>query len=335
MGRKVGCAFCQVRGAGGGVARVADREVALERLEGRLVEDLRDQAHVLVDQDLATVAHRDAGRLLPAVLEGVQPEVGQLGDVLAGGPHAEDAARVLRALVLGVDGHGQTAVAARPLARRLGHGCSLRARDGRSAPHQPSDAGRVRQLGRARSRCGTRWRASRAARGWRPGGAGRRAAGAASSSRVRGQRGLGSGVRRVGRAPTASSSASSGPPSRGTQVWPGRQTMSWRSDSMSEVTVWKGAVVARAAPGRRGRVGATRGAGTRSAGQAGAAGAGAHQVGVGDDVGTADVDGAARSVVLERVGDRAQHVGDRDRLHGAVHPQWAPAARGTASRSAG
>ena len=110
------------RGAGRGVARVADREVALERLERRLVEDLRDQAHVLVDQDLAAVADRDAGGLLPAVLQGVQPEVGQLGDVLARGPDTEHAAGVLRALVLGVEGHGQTAVAARPLARRLGHG---------------------------------------------------------------------------------------------------------------------------------------------------------------------------------------------------------------------
>ena len=79
---------------GRGVARVADREVALERVERGLVEDLRDQAHVLVDQDLPAVADRDAGRLLAAVLEGVEPEVGQLGDVLARRPDAEDPTHV-------------------------------------------------------------------------------------------------------------------------------------------------------------------------------------------------------------------------------------------------
>ena len=81
----------------------------MSELERGLVEDLRDQAHVLVDQDLAAVADRDAGRLLAAVLQGVEAEVGQLGDVLAGGPDAEDAAGVLGALVLRVE-----AVVSRP-----------------------------------------------------------------------------------------------------------------------------------------------------------------------------------------------------------------------------
>ncbi len=70
--------------AGGGVARVPDRDVALERCQRGLVEDLGDQAHVLVDEDLAAVADRDAGRLLAAVLQGVEAVVGQLGDVLPG-----------------------------------------------------------------------------------------------------------------------------------------------------------------------------------------------------------------------------------------------------------
>ena len=90
-------------GAGRGVAAVADRQVALERVERRLVEDLGHQSHVLVDQDLPAVADRDAGRLLPAVLQGVEAEVGELGDVLAGGPDAEDAARVLGAAILRVE----------------------------------------------------------------------------------------------------------------------------------------------------------------------------------------------------------------------------------------
>src|SRR5690242_21855984 len=45
-----------------------------ERVEGGLVEDLRDQPHVLVDQDLAAVADRDPGRLLAAVLERVEAD---------------------------------------------------------------------------------------------------------------------------------------------------------------------------------------------------------------------------------------------------------------------
>ena len=98
--------------AGGGVAAVADRDVADEARERRLVEDLRDQAHVLVDQDLPAVAHRDAGRLLAAVLEGVQPEVGELGDVLARRPDPEHAAGVLGALVLRVECQRQPSVAA-------------------------------------------------------------------------------------------------------------------------------------------------------------------------------------------------------------------------------
>ena len=56
-------------------------------------------------------------------------------------------------------------------------------------------------------------------------------------------------------------------------------------------------------------------------GQPGAAGARTHQAGVGDDVGTADVDGAAQALVVQRLADRAEHVGDRDRLDAVVHPQ--------------
>jgi hypothetical protein len=106
---------------------MADREVALEGVEGGLVEDLRDQPHVLVDQDLPAVAHRDAGGLLAAVLEGVEPEVGQLGDVLAGSPDPEHPAGVPRAGVLGVQLGRQPAVAAGPprLAGLGGHAASL------------------------------------------------------------------------------------------------------------------------------------------------------------------------------------------------------------------
>ena len=47
----------------------------------------------------------------PAVLECVQPEIGQLRDLFPGTPHAEDTALVLRAGLLGVEVLAQPAVA--------------------------------------------------------------------------------------------------------------------------------------------------------------------------------------------------------------------------------
>ena len=65
------------RGAGGGVAAVRDRQVGRGGWEAALVEDLGDQAEVLVEHQLVAVADRRAGRLLAAVLEREQPERGQ------------------------------------------------------------------------------------------------------------------------------------------------------------------------------------------------------------------------------------------------------------------
>ena len=100
------------RAAGRGVAAVADREVAAQRRERALVEHLGHQPHVLVDEQPLAVGGRDPGRLLPAVLQGVEPVVGQLGDVLTGGPDAEDAAGVLRPLLAGEQVVGQASVSA-------------------------------------------------------------------------------------------------------------------------------------------------------------------------------------------------------------------------------
>src|SRR4051812_10775758 len=91
---------------------MTDGEVTLERLERGVVEDLRDQTHVLVDQDLAAVADRDAGRLLAAVLERVEAEVDELGDLLARSPDPEHATGVLGTLVLRVERRGEPTVAA-------------------------------------------------------------------------------------------------------------------------------------------------------------------------------------------------------------------------------
>jgi hypothetical protein len=61
---------------------VSDGQVAVQRRQAALVEDLRDQPHVLDDRDGLAVGDGDPGRFLPAVLEGEQPEVGEVGDRL-------------------------------------------------------------------------------------------------------------------------------------------------------------------------------------------------------------------------------------------------------------
>src|SRR5437879_13241672 len=65
------------------VARVAKREdrPLAQVLDLRRGENLRDQAHVALHADRRTVGHRDAGRLLAAMLQREQPEVGEVGDV--------------------------------------------------------------------------------------------------------------------------------------------------------------------------------------------------------------------------------------------------------------
>ena len=102
-------------GAGRGVPGVADREVAAQAAQGRLVEDLADQPEVLVDDDGGAVGHRDPGRLLTAVLEGVQAEIGQLRDLLPRRPDTEDATGVLRSGILGIEVVRQPSITARHL----------------------------------------------------------------------------------------------------------------------------------------------------------------------------------------------------------------------------
>ena len=86
--------------AGGRVAHVADRHVALQRLQLLLVEDLGDEARVAHGGDVAALAGGDPGRLLAAVLERVEAEVGETGDVVPGCVYAEDAALVARPIAV-------------------------------------------------------------------------------------------------------------------------------------------------------------------------------------------------------------------------------------------
>ena len=87
--------------AGGRVANVADRHVAVERAELLLVEDLGDETRVAKRGDVTALARGDPGRLLAAVLERVEREVGELRDLRAGRVHAEDAALVARTIAVG------------------------------------------------------------------------------------------------------------------------------------------------------------------------------------------------------------------------------------------
>ena len=75
-----------------------DRHRPREGTELRLVEHLRHEPELARGHDLAAVDGRDPGRLLPAVLERVQREVREPGDVGFRRVDAEDAALVARAL---------------------------------------------------------------------------------------------------------------------------------------------------------------------------------------------------------------------------------------------
>ena len=71
----------QGRVAGGGVARVADGHRAGELGQHVVGEDFRDQAHALDVGQMLAVGGGDAGRLLAAMLQGVEAEIGLAGGV--------------------------------------------------------------------------------------------------------------------------------------------------------------------------------------------------------------------------------------------------------------
>ena len=86
-------------GAGGGVAHVADRELAGERAQVVLAEHLVDEAELAAGDDVpAAVGRGDARRLLAAVLEGVQREVRQTRHLVTGRVQSEHSALVARSV---------------------------------------------------------------------------------------------------------------------------------------------------------------------------------------------------------------------------------------------
>ena len=83
---------------------MANRHVPLQRAQLLLVEDLVDEALVAHGHDVAVLGRGDAGGLLAAVLERVEPEVREPRDLVAGGTDAEDAALVARAIAVDHEG---------------------------------------------------------------------------------------------------------------------------------------------------------------------------------------------------------------------------------------
>ena len=86
--------------AGGGVAGVADGHVAIELGEHVVSKDVGDEAHTLDVLQVGSVGYGDAGRLLPAVLQGVQAHVdltGRLGMTTDG----DDSAFFMQLVVTG------------------------------------------------------------------------------------------------------------------------------------------------------------------------------------------------------------------------------------------
>ncbi len=93
-----GLGVAQVRAARGGVADVADRAMAGQALEPLAIEDVRHPAHRLLDLEVVPIGRGDPGRLLSAVLQRVEPEVGDVGG-LGVVPDAEEAALVVELVV--------------------------------------------------------------------------------------------------------------------------------------------------------------------------------------------------------------------------------------------
>jgi hypothetical protein len=78
--------------------------VPLEGLQGPVVEGVRHETLVLDDGELLAVGDGHARRFLPAVLKGVEGQVGEVGDGLARSEDTDDAARLLGALEVALEG---------------------------------------------------------------------------------------------------------------------------------------------------------------------------------------------------------------------------------------
>ena len=96
-GAEGGLGVGPVAGSGGGVAAVSHRQVPGQGVQRGLVEDLGNEAHVLVDVDPLAVTGSYTSRLLTAVLQCIQPVIGEFCYFFTWCPDPEDATSVLRA----------------------------------------------------------------------------------------------------------------------------------------------------------------------------------------------------------------------------------------------
>ena len=100
---------------------------ARQPAQARFREHLGHVPHGLFEMHVLPVRGDDARALLAAMLQRVEPEVGELGNLVTGGPHAEDAAGVLETAIRVEEIVDEATISAR-------HGPSLR--EPGSAPDQ-------------------------------------------------------------------------------------------------------------------------------------------------------------------------------------------------------
>jgi hypothetical protein len=80
--------------------RAVLRPVALEARQRLLVEDLAHQAQSLMQAEAGPITGGDAGRLLPAVLKGMQADIREPGHRRTGGMDADHATLLARTVRL-------------------------------------------------------------------------------------------------------------------------------------------------------------------------------------------------------------------------------------------
>ena len=101
------CGFDQVRlgigqahGAGRGIARVADRQVPLQKMQVVFVENLGHQPQPFVDGSHTTIARGDPGAFLPPMLQGIQRKERQPGHFRSGRIDGANAARFMSFIII-------------------------------------------------------------------------------------------------------------------------------------------------------------------------------------------------------------------------------------------
>ena len=85
--------------AAGGIAHVPDRSLSLQCCDGCIVEHLTRKTKPLFAGESHTIAHCDASRFLPAVLQRLKAEEGEARNIRIGRPDAEHTAGFMKRIV--------------------------------------------------------------------------------------------------------------------------------------------------------------------------------------------------------------------------------------------